>query len=117
MDYPKDMVERVARTIVQARDTSREPQEWEIIAAYGEAEAALSSLPIAGLVEALEPFAKMGALLEGPFAPALFKDDQPIGMGGAWSENGEPRTITFGDLRRARTQLSLFRGEQEGERG
>lgn len=52
--------------------------------------------------EALRPFAAMGKLLESPFAPALFRDEDPIGMGGAWRENGETRTITYGDLRRTR---------------
>jgi hypothetical protein len=63
------------------------------------------------LFEALEPFAKLGRMLDGPFAPALFKDSDAIGMGGAWSENGEPRTITFGDLRRAAAALAKARGE------
>jgi hypothetical protein len=50
--------------------------------------------------EALKPFAKCGQLLDGPFAPALFRDEDSI-LGAAWSENGEKRTVTFGDLRRA----------------
>jgi hypothetical protein len=73
-----------------------------------------SSDYIALLLEALEPFAKLGRMLDGPFAPALFKDDQPIGLGAAWSENGEPRTITFGDLRRAAAVRSILTEKTNG---
>ena len=65
-------------------------------------------------VEALRPFAKMGKMLEGPFAPALFKDEDSFVSGGAWRENGEVRTLTFGDLRRAYftlAQLEASKGE------
>lgn len=55
---------------------------------------------------AIRPFAKMGKLLDGPFGPALFKDEDTIGVGGAWSENGKPRSITFGDLRKAAQWLA-----------
>lgn len=67
--------------------------------------AALSRPAHGELVAALEPFATMGRMLDGPFAPALFQDDDPIGVGAAWKENGETRTITFGDLRRAARAL------------
>jgi hypothetical protein len=68
------------------------------------------------LYEALEPFAKLGRMLDGPFAPALFKDADAVGFGGAWSENGEPRTVTFGDLRRAAAALAKARASQETTR-
>jgi hypothetical protein len=61
---------------------------------------------IEALEKALEPFARMGWLLDGPFDTALFRDDQAVGLGGAWRENGETRTITFGDLRLAATLLN-----------
>jgi hypothetical protein len=61
---------------------------------------------VAELEAALEPFAKMGRMLVGTFALALFRDDQPISLGDAWKENGETRTITFGDLRTAAKALA-----------
>jgi hypothetical protein len=64
---------------------------------------------LAQLEAALEPFAKMGRMLVGTFGLALFRDDQPIGLGAAWKENGETRTITFGDLRTAAKALARIR--------
>lgn len=64
----------------------------------------------AELREALEPFATAGRIIDGPFGPALFaEDDMAFQSGCAWSENGERRTITWGDFRRARRLA-----EQEG---
>lgn len=55
---------------------------------------------IAELEGCLEPFAKMGEMANFAFAPALFSDRDSI-KELPWSENGEPVTITYGDLRRA----------------
>jgi hypothetical protein len=58
------------------------------------------------LREALKPFAKAGQVIDSPFGPALFReDDMAFQSGCAWSENGERRTITWGDFRRARAAL------------
>ncbi|NTJ67589.1 hypothetical protein G6M50_06395 [Agrobacterium rhizogenes] len=55
----------------------------------------------------LEPFAKAGKIIDGPFGPALFaEDDMAFKSGCAWSENGVSRTITWGDFRAARALLS-----------
>ena len=52
--------------------------------------------------EALEPFAKVGKLLDGPFGPALFNnDDDAFQSGCAWTEDGEKKTLTWGQFRRA----------------
>lgn len=60
----------------------------------------------AELRAALEPFATAGRIIDGPFGPALFaEDDMAFQSGCAWSENGERRTITWGDFRRARASL------------
>lgn len=31
---------------------------------------------------------------------------EPVGMGGAWSENGKTVSVTFGDFKRAREALA-----------
>jgi hypothetical protein len=63
------------------------------------------------LREVLEPFAVMGRMLIGsPFGEALFPDAKSIGLSGNWSENGQYRTITYGDLRR--TALNGKDGDQ-----
>lgn len=57
----------------------------------------------------LEPFAKMGRLIDGPFGPrggAGTPDGGAFVSGGAWSENGKSRTVTWGDFRRAAALLS-----------
>lgn len=62
------------------------------------------------LMKALEPFAKAGRVVDGPFGPALFcEDDMAFQSGCAWSENGERRTITWGDFRRARAALDAIK--------
>lgn len=59
------------------------------------------------LEKALQPFAKAGQVIDSPFGPALFReDDMAFQSGCAWSENGERRTITWGDFRRARAALA-----------
>ncbi len=59
----------------------------------------------------LGPFAKAGHVIDGPFGPALFaEDDMAFKSGCAWSENGVSRTITWGDFRRARALLSKLEG-------
>lgn len=74
---------------------------------------------IASLSEALRPFATLGKMLDGPFAPALFRDEDSAGIGGAWSEDGERRFVTFGDLRRASAALGLHpdTGRRSGDVG
>ncbi len=67
------------------------------------------------LIEAMKrvlgPFAKAGHVIDGPFGPALFaEDDMAFKSGCAWSENGVSRTITWGDFRRARALLSKLEG-------
>lgn len=64
------------------------------------------------LAAALEKFAKAGQVIDGPFGPALFvEDDMAFQSGCAWSENGVRTTITWGDFRRARSALSEYRKE------
>ncbi|MBY2986435.1 hypothetical protein [Rhizobium leguminosarum] len=70
---------------------------------------------IAELEAALEPFAKAGQVIDGPFGPALFaEDDMAFQSGCAWSENGERKTITWGDFRRARAAIRALIPEREG---
>lgn len=54
MTFDPALVKKVARAIVQARDTTHEPQEWEVIAALGEATAALEASGLDAVVAALE---------------------------------------------------------------
>ncbi len=68
------------------------------------------------LREALKPFGKVGAVIDGPFGPALFaENDMAFQSGCAWSENGERKTLTWGDFRRARTALASTGGEHHAE--
>lgn len=69
-----------------------------------ERDAALAQ--VEGLRKALEPFAKMARLIDRYYAEA--PDNTPFRSGGAWqdSETGEPRTITIGDFRLARSALN-----------
>ena len=58
------------------------------------------------LREALEPFAKAGKVINSPFGPALFaEDNMAFRSGCAWTENGEIKTITWGDFRAARAAI------------
>ncbi len=67
------------------------------------------------LREALTPFGTVGAVIDGPFGPALFaENDMAFQSGCAWSENGERKTLTWGDFRRARTALASTGGEHNG---
>lgn len=69
---------------------------------------------LAEAVAALEPFARVGRIIDGPFGPALFaKDDQAFKNGCAWRENGEDKFLTWGDFRRAAAIRA--RSEQEGK--
>jgi hypothetical protein len=64
--------------------------------------------------EALEPFATVGKVIDGPFGPALFADDdQAFQSGCAWKEDGETKTLTWGQFRRAR---EVHRALQQKER-
>lgn len=52
--------------------------------------------------ETLEPFATVGRIIDGPFSPALFADNDSAFSGGcAWSEDGQAKTLTWGNFRRA----------------
>jgi hypothetical protein len=62
--------------------------------------------PVQYLWEALEPFAKMGKIIDGPFGVPTIGDDAPFKSGAAWQEGGETRTLTYGDFRRACAALS-----------
>ena len=64
--------------------------------------------------KALEPFAVVGKLIDGPFGPVLFADDAGAFQSGcAWTVNGETRTLTWGDFRQARSALSLQEEEAQ----
>ena len=66
---------------------------------------------ISRLRDALKPFATVGKIIDGPFGPALFaEDDQAFKSGCAWTENGETKTLTWGQFRRARTALEANHG-------
>lgn len=59
--------------------------------------------------EVVRPFVQMGRLIDGPFGPrggGGTPDDGAFRSGGAWSENGEKRTVTWGDFRRAAAYLA-----------
>lgn len=72
--------------------------------------ALLAESRVAELEKALEPFAKAGQVIDSPFGPALFReDDMAFQSGCAWSENSERRTITWGDFRRARAAFDAIK--------
>ena len=65
---------------------------------------------------ALKPFAVVGKLIDGPFGPALFvENDRAFSGGCAWTENGEKKTLTWGDFRAARQALTTHPAQPEGE--
>jgi hypothetical protein len=67
---------------------------------------------IASLSEALEPFATVGKIIDGPFGPAIFiNDDDAFQSGCAWTVNGERKTLTWGNFRQALAALSLAKSE------
>lgn len=52
--------------------------------------------------ECLKPFATVGVIVDGPFGPALFKEDEDAFTSGcAWTENGETKTLKWGQFRKA----------------
>lgn len=55
----------------------------------------------ANLRKALEPFIKIGEMLEFSFAPALFPDNKRINFESGWSENGKDVSLTAGHFRAA----------------
>lgn len=68
------------------------------------------------LEAALEPFAKVGDIIAGPFGPALFRgEDDAFQSGCAWTENGERKTLTWGDFRRAREARNTLKGGNDGD--
>lgn len=119
------LVEAVARAIYDAThaglsncyawdDRWEDYQESRRPRYYKEARAAIAALStasfppqavdtgeVARLREALTPFAALGEMLGGMFGTALFKDADVVPFADTWSENGETRTISYGDLRRA----------------
>lgn len=67
---------------------------------------------IEALETALKPFATVGRIIDGPFGPALFAEDEMAFKSGcAWTENGETKTLTWGDFRSA---LSALQSDGEG---
>ena len=79
------------------------------VLAFLDERAALSAR-VKELEAALTPFSHVGKIIDGPFGPALFAEsDQAFRDGCAWTENGEKRTLTWGDFRRA--GAALFRKE------
>lgn len=94
---------------VTVRDATIKLLEEQVAAAvddYNDSQAAVTRLR-----EALRPFSVVGAIVDGPFGPALFVDDEMgFKSGCAWTENGETKTLTWGDFRRARTALQDAKG-------
>lgn len=66
--------------------------------------------------EALEPFATMGKLIDVWIAKGA-PDDEPYQSGGAWSEGGKMRTVTWGDFRAAATVYATLKPVDTKERG
>lgn len=67
-------------------------------------------------VAALEPFARVGRIIDGPFGPALFaKDDQAFKNGCTWRENGEDKFLSWGDFRRAAASALEQKEIDDGE--
>jgi hypothetical protein len=104
-ELAKQIVDRTIQRLRDLHDYAARPAWDEVIAE--ELSDALEAFAAhqEELKAALKPFATLGGMLDGPFAPALFKDEDSAGIGAAWRENDEPRFVTFGDLRRARKAL------------
>lgn len=64
--------------------------------------------------EALIPFSTVGRIINGPYKPlGDLPDDGVFQSGAAWTVNGEKRTLTWGDFRRAdRARTALQQQEQ-----
>lgn len=83
-------------------------------------EASITAVEAAAYIErleaAIEPFAKVGDIIDGPFGPALFRgEDDAFQSGCAWTENGERKTLTWGDFRRAREVRTIKDAIHDGE--
>lgn len=92
-------------------DTDMTSEQWAANAAYI---ALLDPQTVLALIselraarKALEPFANVGRLIDGPFGPALFHDDEAAFKSGClWKEDGETKTLSWGDFRRARDAIN-----------
>lgn len=80
------------------------------------ARAALSAMPHAELLreamEALEPFEVFGQILQTDPAFSVHADDMPVSI--LLFSDGVRRTLTFGDLRRARAAAQRLRDAMGG---
>lgn len=105
---PATMIQRIVdrfETLNLLEDASKSGRDQE----WGDKPSASALLLEAE--KALEPFAKVGSLIDGPFGPALFTDnEQAFKSGCAWKEDGETKTLTWGNFRAARSTLSKIRG-------
>jgi hypothetical protein len=119
--HDDQLVERVARAIlpvIMAQVTGRAPRETYDTtieenreAAREVSRAALSALPerelLAEALEALKPFAIFGEIITFDPAMAVHPDDTPASI--ILFSDGVRRTLTFGDLRRARAAADKIR--------
>lgn len=62
------------------------------------------------LREALEPFARIGEMLNFAFAPAFFPDSARLNFKDDWKDNGEDVAVMAGDFRRAYAALAAMEG-------
>lgn len=78
-----------------------------VIEAY-EAALTASEAEVERLKAALEPFKIVGDLIERQRASGTFdrEDEEPFNSGMAWTKDGQKRTLTWGDFRRARAALT-----------
>jgi hypothetical protein len=65
-----------------------------------------SEARVTALEKALAPFADVGRLVDELYFPAVFRDNEDAFQSGCtWKENGERKTLKWGDFRRAREAL------------
>lgn len=116
-----DIVERrsaAKRKIILVAKQCNIAQEHDILRAVDELsesysdEIATLRAKLAEAEKALVPFASAGAVIDGPFGPALFPDDATAfsSSGCHWTENDEHKRITWGDFRAARSALAAIKG-------
>jgi hypothetical protein len=68
------------------------------------------------LREALEPFAKVGRIIDELFGPALFSDDDDAFTTGCeWFVNGKRETLKWGDFRRALADANTQVGDNAAD--
>lgn len=87
---------------MEGRESAMRSEDMAFIARANPATILALISEIRSLRDALEPFADAGRIIDGPFGPALFvDDDDAFKTGCSWTENGERKTLTWGDFRRA----------------